>query len=238
MLPDHASVAMLHQCTGNQFKILFALKLLGLDAPITQIAATANVNRDTASAALNALAVLGYTESRDRYHWRLTTACMQLPLWTPSELSTTPVDNSVNNLPPDAEIFRIRHSSSSSERVDLEKRTTTTPPPRDAENLRIPPTPTIAALMSAGATRAQAENAIARALDAGLTVTRDHVIAWQHYARDRPSINNPGAFICARLGAGQIAPPETRTCKSVAFMTPEERHTYYVPTGYEDIVQH
>jgi hypothetical protein len=230
MQPDPASIAFLHQCTGNQLKILLALKLLNANAEIRQIAAVANLNRDTTSAGLAALAVLGYTESADRYHWRLTSTCIQLPLWTPAQLAAPA--RAANNSR-DAENLRIPPGSSSSLTPRSIEETTTS---LDAENVRIPPTPPVAALMAISVSRAQAENAIARANRAGLTVTRDHVAAWQRYTRDRPSINNPGAFICARLGAGQTAPSNLH--QSPEHSTAEERKAHYVPTGYEDIVQH
>ncbi len=243
MNPDPESARFLHLVTGTQLKVLLALKLLINRASINDIAAVANCDRGTASAALNALAILGYTESTDRYHWQLSTACVQLPLFTRTQ--HTEALREGENFPVPCS---SSSSSSSSTRVEENK---LLPPLPEGENFPIQAANllrTHTALSSAVIQRTL-QNAVA----AGLTAKDlpQIIHAWRAYCHARPSIYNPDSFIAARLTEGRQppeAPPPAKhrdysadTTIGLAMfntMTAAERRAYYVPAGYEDLIEH
>lgn len=247
MNPDPESVRFLHLVTGTQIKVLLALKLLGNRASIVDIAAIANCHRNAASGSLHALAAIGYTESADRYHWQLSTACMQLPLWTPTELSTElstgTVDNSRTSLR-DAHFMCIPcSSSSSSSKLTREEKLLLLPRP-DAQKQCVPPElPAATDLLRqrTALTDAVIQSTLQAAIAAGLPAADLPQIIqdWLTYCHTRPTINNPDGYTAARLTAGRRPPADTtRSNINPESMTATERLDYYVPKDYQHLIKH
>jgi len=231
--PD-PSIMMLHTVTGNQLKVLIALKILGICAPVLRVAVVANLERHTVSQALANLEILGYAEQHGRYTWKLSTACGQLPLWTSGMVEKLPSDGRKTTIPAEEEDINYRDivkSSSSSATAPDGRKTTIPSAPHAAELADY-----LTAQTSCRRTRALTAVSAALAHDATPEHIRQEIDAW-HAAKaelEKRGIRNFGYFVAKKLEDGEncdVKPPHKRDYS-------RDTTAYYIPEGYEDLIEH
>ncbi len=83
-----SSIAFLRALKGAPLSVLVALAMFGRSGTSALEIAT-GYNTEAVAKALRALAGMGYVENLGRYNgWRLTSAAVQLPLFTPTQLES------------------------------------------------------------------------------------------------------------------------------------------------------
>lgn len=207
---DLSPQVFLRSLKGAPLACLVALRWLRRAVGVGELAECIGYNRTTTTAALRLLAGpgFGYVENPGGYgNWRLSQAAAQLPLFTATDAGGEFAEN-------------FRKSGSSSSLINLtvedrEDKLLLPPPPEFAENLRkfaeplTPDVQRIADLLIAQGCptrRAQttAADVVGRFFPAYVEL---ELLRWTAYIAQRgKNINNPGAFLAAKLTNGERCP--------------------------------
>jgi hypothetical protein len=207
----------LHALKGAPLVCLLGLRWLRRPVGVGELAECTGYERDTVAKGLRVLAVWGLAETPGGYgQWRLTAAAVQLPLFTPDQLVEGGVSAEL------AEKTRQFAGSSSSLINPLNEQDKLLPLPDLAEKTRqfAPETAPFSAeccrlaevlVTRTGCGRSRARQAVQQALeehDLTPAAVEIEIITWAHYCRQRTGkgIDNPGAFVAAKLARNEPAP--------------------------------
>lgn len=210
-MSDWTPQRFLHALKGAPLVCLLGLRWLRRPVGVVELAECTGYERDTVARGLRVLAVWGFAETPGGYgQWRLTAVATQLPLFTPEQLADGGVSAEL------AEKNRQFAGSSSSLINPLNEGIKPLLLPGElAEKTRqfTPETLRLAEILvtRTGCRRERAQVAVETALvEHGLTPAEVEIeiITWVHYCRQRTGrgIDNPGAFVAAKLARNEPAP--------------------------------